>query len=67
MGLARSVGDGVRQQYEELDQIATAMNEMSATVAEVARHAVQAAESARSADVRAQQGAAICATQCSTN
>ena len=56
MGIAQSAGDGVRQQYEELDQIATAMNEMSATVAEVARHAAQAAESARSADVCAQQG-----------
>ncbi|GIZ10935.1 methyl-accepting chemotaxis protein [Pseudomonas sp. NCCP-436] len=49
-------GEGVRQQYEELDQVATAMNEMSATVAEVARHAAQAAASAHSADSCAQHG-----------
>src|SRR5690606_30813798 len=53
---AQSAGEGVRQQYEELDQVATAMNEMSATVAEVAQHAAQAAEQARSADTCAQQG-----------
>jgi methyl-accepting chemotaxis protein len=47
---AQAAGDGVRQQHENLDQVATAMNEMSATVAEVARHAAQAAESARNAD-----------------
>ena len=53
---AQASGDGVRQQYQELDQVATAMNEMSATVAEVARHAVQAADGARKADQRAVQG-----------
>ncbi|HEY1029228.1 MAG TPA: methyl-accepting chemotaxis protein [Pseudomonas sp.] len=56
VGAARSAGDGVRRQYEDLDQVATAMNEMSATVAEVARHAAHAAESARSADGCAQSG-----------
>ncbi|QMV63939.1 methyl-accepting chemotaxis protein [Pseudomonas berkeleyensis] len=56
VGAAQSAGDGVRRQYEDLDQVATAMNEMSATVAEVARHAAHAAESARSADDRAQSG-----------
>jgi methyl-accepting chemotaxis protein len=56
VGAAQSAGDGVRRQYEDLDQVATAMNEMSATVAEVARHAAHAAESARSADDCAQSG-----------
>ncbi|QSL90672.1 type IV pili methyl-accepting chemotaxis transducer N-terminal domain-containing protein [Ectopseudomonas toyotomiensis] len=56
VGAAQSAGNGVRRQYEDLDQVATAMNEMSATVAEVARHAAHAAESARSADDCAQSG-----------
>lgn len=59
VGAAHASGNGVTQQYQELDQVATAMNEMSATVAEVARHAVQAADGARNADTRAQQGKAI--------
>ena len=53
---AKAAGEGVRQQHEDLDQVATAMNEMSATVAEVARHAAAAAESARGADEHAQTG-----------
>ncbi|MBA4246228.1 methyl-accepting chemotaxis protein [Ectopseudomonas hydrolytica] len=59
VGAAQAAGDGVRRQYEDLDQVATAMNEMSATVAEVARHAAHAAESARSADGCAQSGKAV--------
>lgn len=54
--LAQAAGEGARRQHENLDQVATAMTEMSATVAEVARHASQAAESARSADGCAQTG-----------
>ncbi len=53
---ARAAGDGVRREYEDLDMVATAMNQMSATVAEVARHAVQAADCAQAADARAQAG-----------
>jgi methyl-accepting chemotaxis protein len=53
---AHAASDGVRQQHENLDQVATAMNEMSATVAEVARHAAHAAESARNADGCAKAG-----------
>ncbi|WP_296222047.1 methyl-accepting chemotaxis protein [Pseudomonas sp. UBA2684] len=53
---AQAAGGGVRRQHEDLDQVATAMNEMSATVAEVARHAAHAAESARGADAFAQTG-----------
>lgn len=53
---AKATGDGVRQQHEDLDQVATAMNEMTATVAEVANHAANAAEAADSADERARSG-----------
>ncbi|WP_414628353.1 methyl-accepting chemotaxis protein [Pseudomonas anguilliseptica] len=56
LALAQAAGEGARRQHENLDQVATAMTEMSATVAEVARHASQAAESARSADDCAQTG-----------
>ncbi len=49
--------DGVHRQREETDMVATAMNEMNATVAEVARNTQQAAEAARRGDeeVRASQ------------
>ena len=47
---------GVAQQYNDIDQVATAMNEMSATVNEVAQNAVQAAEAARTADEQARGG-----------
>ncbi|MAC45708.1 MAG: chemotaxis protein [Oceanospirillum sp.] len=47
---------GVAQQYNDIDQVATAMNEMSATVSEVAQNAIQAAEAARSADDQARNG-----------
>ena len=53
---AQAAGGGVRRQHEDLDQVATAMNEMSATVAEVARHAAHAAEAARGAEGCAQGG-----------
>ena len=53
---AFSAGTGVRQQHEDLDQVATAMNEMSATVAEVAQHAVGAADAARGADAHTHTG-----------
>ncbi len=49
----------VLQQQHETDQVATAMNEMSATVEEVARHAASAAEAAHNADAAANEGAAI--------
>ena len=47
--IATSTTNGVRQQQQETEQVATAMNEMTATVQEVARHASDAAESATSA------------------
>jgi len=53
----RGAGIVSRQQLET-DQVATAMNEMTATVAEVARHAAQAAEATRQADQQADSGRA---------
>jgi methyl-accepting chemotaxis protein len=47
---------GVTTQQGEIDQVATAMNEMSATVQEVARHAADAAQAARGADDEAREG-----------
>ncbi len=47
---------GVNQQRLELEQVSTAMNEMAATVQEVARHAETAFGSARSADSDASAG-----------
>lgn len=41
---------GVIQQQSDSEQVATAMNEMSATVQEVARYAAQAADASKSAD-----------------
>ncbi len=50
---------GVIAQQSELEQVATAMNEMTATVQEVATHANQAAEAASKADSEAQQGSDV--------
>ena len=49
----------VTRQHSETDQVATAMNEMTATAAEVARNAAQAAEAAHNAEAEAQQGTKI--------
>ena len=47
---------GVHQQHTEIDQVATAMNEMVATVQEVAKNTSQTAEAAAKANSEAQQG-----------
>ncbi|HEX8544864.1 MAG TPA: methyl-accepting chemotaxis protein [Pseudomonas sp.] len=47
---------GVNSQKVETDQVATAMHEMSATVAEVARNAEQASQAASTADKEARAG-----------
>ncbi|ODB99484.1 hypothetical protein A3197_11115 [Candidatus Thiodiazotropha endoloripes] len=52
---------GVQQQQIESDQVSTAMNEMAATVQEVARNAMQAAETSTEADQEAGSGAAVVA------
>jgi len=46
--VASDTENGIEQQRRETDQAATAMNEMVATVQEVARHASESAEAARS-------------------
>jgi len=48
--------NGVQRQRNETEQVATAMNEMTATVQEVARHAESAAGAARQADEEANAG-----------
>ncbi|ELF6204075.1 methyl-accepting chemotaxis protein [Pseudomonas putida] len=47
---------GVNNQKVETDQVATAMNQMTATVHEVARNAEQASEAALMADQQAREG-----------
>jgi methyl-accepting chemotaxis protein len=51
--------DGVLRQQMETDQVATAMNEMNATVHEVAKSAANAAEAARNADQAANTGQGV--------
>ncbi|PHN34474.1 chemotaxis protein [Pseudomonas amygdali] len=50
---------GVNSQKVETDQVATAMHEMSATVAEVARNAEQASQAASNADREARDGGKV--------
>lgn len=50
---------GVQKQQSQIDQVATAMNEMTLTVQEVARHAQQAADSAAEADQEANHGKTV--------
>jgi methyl-accepting chemotaxis protein len=54
--IADEVSQGVQQQQSQTDQVATAMNEMTATVQEVARHAEEAAGAATNADSQAADG-----------
>ncbi len=49
----------MNQQETKLEQVATAMNEMTATVQEVARHAGEASGSAQAADEEANRGRMI--------
>ncbi|MEH6473095.1 MAG: methyl-accepting chemotaxis protein [Halopseudomonas sp.] len=53
---AADTNDGVNQQFSELEQVATAMNEMSATVQEVAASAFDAAQAATEAGNEARDG-----------
>ncbi len=57
--VTEETSQGVRTQRCEIDQVATAMNEMSATVQEVARNAEQAAHAAQNADQSAKSGALV--------
>jgi methyl-accepting chemotaxis protein len=47
---------GVNSQKDETDLVATAMNQMTSTVLEVARNAEEASEAARQADQQAREG-----------
>ncbi|WPN62240.1 methyl-accepting chemotaxis protein [Pseudomonas sp. P9_35] len=57
--IASLMSQGTGEQFERTDQVATAMNEMSATAQEVARHAADAAQAADDADQSAQQGGKV--------
>ncbi len=54
--VTEKTAQGVQQQKAESDQVATAMNEMAATVQEVAGHAADAANASRVADEEAAKG-----------
>ncbi len=53
------MGAGIMHQRSETDQVAAAMNEMSASVAEVARHARQTMEASSGAKEMATEGALL--------
>ncbi|MDE9384982.1 methyl-accepting chemotaxis protein [Pseudomonas aeruginosa] len=50
---------GMQQQFREIDQVATASHEMTATAQDVARSAPQAADAARGADQATRDGLAL--------
>lgn len=54
--IASQTSAGMQQQYREVDQVATAFQEMSATAQDVAHNAAQAAEAARNADLASREG-----------
>ena len=54
--VSRKMASDSRTQFERTDQVATAMQEMSATSQEVARHTTEAAQAADSADAACEQG-----------
>lgn len=54
--VATRMAQGSREQFSRTDQVATAMQEMSATAAEVARYAAEAAGAADAADQNARSG-----------
>jgi methyl-accepting chemotaxis protein len=60
--IATTMAGGTNEQFNRTDQVATAMNEMSATAQEVARHAADAARAADDADQSAQQGEKVMQT-----
>ncbi|MDH5601262.1 MAG: methyl-accepting chemotaxis protein [Gammaproteobacteria bacterium] len=57
--ITNETNQGVQQQQAETEMVATAMNEMTATVQEVARHATEASEAAKSADNEANDGKSV--------
>ncbi|MDR2306033.1 MAG: methyl-accepting chemotaxis protein [Paucimonas sp.] len=57
--IATQTSTGMQQQHREIEQVATAANEMSATAHDVANNAAQAAQAARGADQAAREGLAL--------
>jgi methyl-accepting chemotaxis protein len=57
--IAAETSAGMEQQYRQVDQVATASHEMSATAQDVARSAAQAAQAARDADQATREGLAV--------
>ncbi|KPA95293.1 methyl-accepting chemotaxis protein, partial [Pseudomonas asplenii] len=57
--IATQTSAGMEQQYRQVDQVATASHEMSATAQDVARSAAQAAQAARDADQATRQGLTV--------
>jgi len=54
--VSQETGENIIGQQSEIDQLATAMNEMSSTVQEVARNTAEAAQAAQSADQEVASG-----------
>ena len=57
--VANESANNVERQIQETDQVATAINEMTATVQEVARNATSAASAAQSADNESKGGKSV--------
>ena len=57
--VAQVTSQGVTRQQSETDQVASAMNEMTATVQEVARNAGEAASAASQAETETQSGSTV--------
>lgn len=57
--IANQTTDGVTLQHQDTDSIATAMNEVVATVSEIANSAARAAEEAKAAQVASDEGTSL--------
>ena len=57
--IANTTTDGVTQQHNDTDSIATAMNEVVATVAEIANNAALAADEAKAAQLASEEGSEL--------
>ncbi len=64
--ITEQANSGVMRQQGEIEQVATAMNEMSATVTEVSKNAANAATAAQDADEQAKNGWAVVDTTVQT-
>ncbi len=64
--VAHSISDGIAEQGSRTDQVATAMEEMSATSQEVSNYAASAANAADEADQASQQGQEVMTATIST-